>query len=266
MTSEYKRIITYIARAGYCAKCVVYSLLGGMIIYAALYAGSADQISKKDIFQKIESSTFGSTILFLVFAGLICYVIWRLIQFILNPDDLDKHKPLDLITRFFYFISALLYASVAYTAFKVLFNSQDTSKSKQTLTAEWLQHPLGVYLISGLGIIIIIFAGIQLKHAIKQDFMSKFDRSQLSQKQRKSILLSGRIGFIGRAIIYVIIGGFITFAAINHNPSQAGGLSEALVMILNKPFGAYLLAAVGVAMLGFGIFCGFEGRYRAIKK
>lgn len=266
MKNEYKNVITYIARAGYCAKSVVYSLLGGMIVYAALYAGSVESISKKDIFQKINSSMFGSTLLFLVLVGLVCYVIWRLLQFILNPEDLDKHKPIDLITRVFYFISSLLYASVAYTAFKVLYNNTEQSQSSQTLTAELLQQPLGVYLIAGVGATIVVFSGIQLKHAIKQDFMSKFDRSQLSNKQRRAIHLSGRVGFTGRAIVYVIIGGFITIAAIEHDPSQAGGLSDALMVILNKPFGPYLLAAMGICMFAFGIFCGFEGRYRVTKK
>lgn len=266
MTGEYKNIIKLIARAGYCAKSVVYSVLGSMIIYAALYARSVDNLSKKDIFEKIDSSTFGSALLLLVVIGLVCYVIWRLVQFCLNPEELDNRKPMELVTRSFYFISALLYTSVAYTAFKVLHGSYEQGKSSKTLTAELLQHPLGMYLIAGIGAIIIVFAGVQLKHAVKQDFMSKFDTSQLSSKERQIIYLSGRLGFIGRAVIYVIIGGFVTFAAINHRPSQAGGLSDALMVILNKPFGPYLMAAVGVSMFAFGIFCGFEGRYRAVKK
>lgn len=266
MSNEYKNMVTYIARAGYCAKSVVYSLLGCMIVYAALYAGSVENISKKDIFEKIDSSMFGSIILFLVLVGLACYVIWRLVQFLLNPEDLDKHKPMELTTRIFYCISALLYVSVAYTAFNVLYNSTEQSQSSQTLVAQLLQHPFGVYLIAGVGAIIIVFAGIQLKHAIKQDFIAKFDRTQLSDKQRRAIYLSGRIGFTGRAIVYVIIGGFITIAAIEHDPSQAGGLSDALMIILNKPFGPYLLAAVGICMFAFGVFCGFEGRYRVTKK
>lgn len=120
----------------------------------------------------------------------------------------------------------------------------------------------GVYLLLALGVVVVLFAGIQLKHAIKQDFMDKFETDQLSHKAQDVIKLSGRAGYLGRTVTYLLVGGFIITAAIQNDASEAGGLGKALVTILETPFGPYLLGAVGLGMLCFGVFCGFEGRYR----
>lgn len=255
--------ITYIARAGYCSKAIIYGVLGAMILYGAFYSGSVEDIDKAKIFNEIESTTLGSVLLGAVFIGLVGYVIWRLVQFVTNPDDLDNSDASDLMKRGFYFVSALIYGTVAYTAFEVLSGtSKQQEGGKQSMSESLMSQTWGVYLLLAIGVVIVVFAGIQLKHAIKQDFMDKFETNQLSQKAQDVIKLSGRAGYLGRTATYVLVGGFIITAAIQNDPSEAGGLGKALVTILETPFGPYLLGAVGLGMLCFGVFCGFEGRYR----
>jgi formate hydrogenlyase subunit 3/multisubunit Na+/H+ antiporter MnhD subunit len=57
-------------------------------------------------------------------------------------------------------------------------------------------------------------------------------------------------------------GGFFIHAAATQDSDKAGGLAKALVTLLQQPFGPWMVGLVGCGMVGFGLFCGFEGRYR----
>jgi len=264
MNTKNKSWITYCARVGYSAKFVIYLALGLLILYAAVGSFNAEKISKKFIFKEILSSPFGNILLFLVIVGLACYVSWRFIQGTLNPSELDMSKPKSVIERGFYFISALSYASVSYVAIKILLGSSENGNNNggKSVSAKLMNEPFGEWAVAALGCLIIVFALIQFKHAIKQDFMDKFILDDAPKHSHRVIKTVGMLGFFGRGIVYATIGGFFVQSALRYEPEEAGGLSEALVFLLKQPYGFYLLMLVGVCMLGFSIFCAFEGRYR----
>ncbi|ARD44033.1 DUF1206 domain-containing protein [Colwellia sp. PAMC 21821] len=262
MNKEKKQWLIYVGRVGYAAKSVIYAVLGFLIVYSAYYSTGVEHISKDVVFSKILGTPFGYISLTALIIGLICYVAWRLIQGVLNPKNLTN-KPKDLILRFFYFISAMLYCSVAYTAYSALTWTSKSGKG-QSLSAKLMGHEWGIWLLGALGLIVICFGFIQLKHAIKIDFMDKFDSSKMSGGEIKATKKAGRYGFAARSLIYWIVGYFIIYAAYSKNPDEAGGLGKALSTLLEQPFGVYLLGTMGLGMACFSIFCALEARYRTI--
>ncbi|WJG09183.1 DUF1206 domain-containing protein [Aliiglaciecola sp. LCG003] len=257
-----KHVIMGIARIGYAAKCVVYCILGMLTLYVAFTAANTEQVSKKSVFQEILNSPFGSISLTAIIAGFSCYVVWRFVQGITNPDDLDMSKVKDVLIRLFYFFSAIAYTSATYVAFKVLMGSPDDQQDKkQQVGDSIMQETWGVLLVGSISIAVVVFAFTQFKHAIKGDFMDKLV-NDMSHTQQKIANLCGRIGFTGRGIVYLLVGGFFMNASLTQNSEKAGGLSKALSTLLVQPFGPWMVGAVSVGLIGFGIFCGFEGRYR----
>lgn len=262
MTRTQKRYVTIIARIGYSAKCVVYSILGFLTIYAVFFAGNTQNVSKKAVFQEILQSPFGQFSLASVVIGFACYVVWRSVQAITNPDDLDMSKPSDALLRAFYWGSAFLYSMATYAALKVLLRESSSSEqSKESTLVFLLNSAWGTALVVALGLVVISFGVIQFKHAVKADFMDKFV-PDMSGKFVKLAKTSGRFGFAGRGVLYSLIGGFFLFAAHQSDPSEVGGMGKAISTLLQLPFGPYLASALGAGMIAFGIFCGLEGRYR----
>ncbi|MBU3016857.1 DUF1206 domain-containing protein [Paraglaciecola agarilytica] len=264
MSNQHDNKMLAIARTGYWAKAIVYSVLGSLIIWAGLGSGNAENISKKTVFKTLQDSSFGNILLGLLILGLISYVIWRLIQSFLNPGNSDDDKKKEILMRVFYFISALIYTSVCYTAFKIWnYSESSSSRSNNGSVSELIMgNQWGLYLFGVIGLIIIIFAFVQFKHAIKDDFMDKFDVEQMSVKEREASSIVGRLGFAARGVVYLIVGGFFISAMLTKDPDEKGGLAESLVAVAQQPFGPYLLAAIGVGMICFSLFCAFEGRYR----
>lgn len=262
VTRTHKRYVKIIARIGYCAKFVVYSVLGFLTIYAVFFAGNTDNISKKTVFQEILQSPFGQFSLASIIIGFACYVVWRSVQAITNPDDLDMSKPSNVFLRVFYLGSALLYTTATYAALQVLLRQASSSEQNRESTLVFLlESGWGTALIVGLGLVVISFGLIQFKHALKADFMDKFV-PDMPGKLVKVAKISGRFGFAGRGVLYSLIGGFFLFAAHQSEPSEVGGMGKAISTLLLLPFGPYLASALGAGMIAFGIFCGLEGRYR----
>jgi hypothetical protein len=71
----------------------------------------------------------------------------------------------------------------------------------------------------------------------------------------------GRIGYAARGIVFLTVGWLLAKAALDHDPTQAGGLEQALDALrgpLEVP------VAAGLAL--FGAYSLIEARYRSIHK
>lgn len=261
MSADWKRVLAF---GGYAAKTVVYGLLGILIIRAAMGAVGSDTPGQSEVFASLLQQPFGRFLLGAVVLGMICYVLWRLVQAILNIDNLDMSETSDVITRIFYVVSAIIYASGATLAFKTLQGSGSSSGSQNTseqVSSNLMQNQWGVYLVGAIGIVIIIFAFIQFNHTLKAKFMNKLDRHRMSARVTQVAEYVGRMGFFARGIVYLLVGGFFVNAAWQADPQEAGGLHEALQTILQQSYGQYGLLVVGIGMVTFGIFCAVEARY-----
>jgi len=254
-----------IAFAGYASKTVVYCMLGLFVVSAAFSAfRSSAPPSQQEVFKTLLEQPFGRILLLAVVAGLVCYSIWRWLQAFLNTEDLDMSKVKDVFHRIFLFVSGALYVTGAYAGLKVYMGAggDGRDESKQRITAELMSHQWGVWLVGAIGALIIFFAFIQFKHAFKVDFMDKFERHKLSSGQDKLAKVTGRLGFGARGVVYILIGSFFSLAAYYHDPDQAGGLQKAFRFLMEQNYGQYLLAAVGVGLITYGIFCAVEARFR----
>jgi hypothetical protein len=64
----------------------------------------------------------------------------------------------------------------------------------------------------------------------------------------------GRLGFVARAVVFAVIGFFLLFAAIDANSREAKGMTGALRVIQQQPYGPALLGATAAGFLAFGMY------------
>ena len=256
-------VISYIARAGYGAKTVVYVLLGIFVVTTALSFLKSEEPSQEHVFRTLMEQPFGWYLLAGIVCGLVCYMLWRLIQAFLNTEDLDMSKAGDVITRAFFVLSAIIYGVGAWGATKVLTGAGSSDGgSSQQVSQELMQQTWGEWLGAAIGVGILVFSFIQLKHAFKADFMGKFNTHHMHDNEVHLSRVVGRLGYLARGIVYILVGAFFVQAAIELDPSEAGGIREAFNTILNQRYVQYELTAIGAGIAMFGIFCGFETVYR----
>ena len=259
-----------IARAGYSAKTIMYVMLGTFILSSVINSLNREKATQSRVFETLKEQPFGQFLLGGLVIGLACYALWRWLQTFTESTSNDDSKLKATITKCFFFISGLFYMAAAFVGAKILFSwrqsqSGDSKDSSQEISSYLMQFEWGLLLVAAIGVGIIVFSGIQFKHAYTKDFLEKFTMSSLSSGIQKSISFSGRMGYVARGVVYLVVGGFFILAALVSNPSEAGGLQKVLSTLMEQPFGPYLIAGVGAGFVMFGLYCGLEAKYRDLE-
>lgn len=147
-----------LAKMGYSARGVVYMVIGGLAVLAALGEGGETTDSKGAIVE-IMHQPFGTFLLIILVIGLFGFVIWRIIQGI---NDADGHgtSAKGLIVRGSLLASAVTHGLLALWTIKVLLGDQKRSQGGE----EFLTTDLGQVVIGLAG---LVFVGAGLAHIYK---------------------------------------------------------------------------------------------------
>lgn len=254
------------ARAGLTAKGVVYSLVGIFTFATAFELGSnSGQNGKMQVLKWIQDQPFGQILLGLTALGLLCYTVWRLIQAIKDTENKgDDAKGLG--KRIAYLSSGLVYGALTFYAAKVLFGNGGGSgggDSRQTLAQKLLEQPFGQWLV---GIVAVATAAIgvyQIYYSLSNKYRKKIQESKLDSRIKETLIRTGKMGYIARGIVWLIIGYLFLQAAIQSDSSEAGG-SESAFSFLEQEYGSWILGVVALGLLCYGIYMFVRARYQPI--
>ncbi|EMR03417.1 DUF1206 domain-containing protein [Cesiribacter andamanensis] len=262
-----KWIDTY-ARVGIAAKGLVYLLIG-LLAAMAVFGEGGKVGDQQNAFQWILQQPFGQILLGIVILGLLGYVVWRMIMAFKDPDGLGTDAKA-MFKRAGFFFSGLVYLFFAFSAARMLIpelgsGSGSGGEGRQLLIAKVLEQPFGQILL-GIFAAIVIGKGIfQLYRGITGKFKGHVDEQHMNHKEHEVYMKTGRMGYIARGVVFAILGYFLVQAAMQSDSSEAGGTGEAL-NFLSMSGGPYLLAAVALGLICYGIFMFVKSKYRYIPR
>jgi len=262
-TSEW---VAGFGRFGLIAKGFVYSLSGFLAFLAAFEIGNVNEHdgSNNGIFSFIYERPLGKIALAIVALGLICYTIWRYIEAIKDTEKKGSNTK-GLMKRAAYFFSGTAYAGLAFVAIRFLVTQESSNgNSQQKFAAELLSKPFGQWLVAIVAVIIIGIGAWQAFMALSGKYKKHVMQSNLGGKAQGFVLRAGKVGYISRGIVWMIIGWLFIKAAFTHDAKQAGGTENAFQWLKESSYGSYLLAAVAVGLLCYGLFMFVRARYQPI--
>lgn len=251
--------VRWIAKVGYGARGLVYLVVGAIALHAALEFEQAEDVH--GALREIETRTGGTTALFALAAGLLAYGIWRLVQSLL---DVDRHgfSARGLAVRGGLLVSAVLHTSLAWACVEIaLHMGPGDGKPVQKAVASTLEWPWGQALVVAGGLLVAGAGIAHLHKAVTGGFLRWFDASPGALAWIDPV---SRIGLGARGLVFAGIAGFVIYAAITLDSSDARGLEAIMLWIQDRAYGRILLGALAFGLMAFGGYSLIEAFVRRV--
>jgi Domain of Unknown Function (DUF1206) len=257
------RSLSMVARVGLIAYGAVHVLIAWLALQIAWGLAGNQSADTSGAMKTLADQPFGRILLWLVAVGLIALALWQSTQAIWgyrNSDGAQRVRK-----RITSAAKALAYTALGVSAVSIALGSQkSSSQTQQQATSGVLAWPGGRVLVVAAGLIIIGVGVASVVKGVKQSFREEINTSSMSPAVRKGVARLGQVGYVAKGAALGVVGGLLSYATLTFDPQKAQGLDGALQTILAQPFGRFLLTAVALGFLAFGLFAILQARYRAM--
>ena len=254
-------------RIGWVAKGLVYALVGVLSLIVGASAKGSDsssgdaaaggqEASQTGAITRIAESSSGVVLLFVVAAGLVIYALWRLVTVMLPADNDVKAW----LTRAGYLVSAVAYLLLAWSAVTIARQPVGSSGESEDarverFTRDLMNDGFGRAAVFAIGAVLLVLAAVFVWQAVSARFESQLLPGSVGPVSHQTLVLLGRIGWVGRSGMMALIGFFLVRAAVTFDASDAEGLDGSLRKAASSTIGLVLVVVVGAGLLVFGAFC-----------
>lgn len=233
------RVLT---RIGLASIGLLHILIG--IIALAVATGAGGQADQSGALQAIASVPGGVFVLWLVVVGLIVLAVWQLLAAV-TVRGAGKTL-LELV-------KAVVYAALAVVTISIAMGGHhNTSSTEKSMSARLLALPGGVFVLGLIGLVVVA-VGVGF---IRNGATHRFERDLKLPPDAwaGAITVLGRVGYIAKGVALLLVGGLMIAGAVTFDPSKAAGLDASLKALVSVPFGVFLLIAIAIGLIAYGLF------------
>lgn len=241
---------------------VVYGVLHLLIGWLALqiaFGEKSESASSSGALHTLADQPLGAVLVWLVVAGMLLLVLWRLLEAWQAQQDHDgKEAVLKPVTSL---LKAVLYGTIGFSAAKVALGDSQGGSGTDSLTSQLMQLPAGPVIVGAVGIAVLGYGGGYVYRGWQEKFLDKLDGQGRSGQSGRAFRLLGKVGHIAKGAAIGVIGILFLWAAVSHDPKKSGGLDQALQEVVQQPFGQVLLVAIALGIACYGLFCFARARH-----
>lgn len=251
-----------LARVGLIAYAVVHLLIGWLAVQIA-WGASATSADSSGAMRTLAAQPFGRILLWLVAVGLAALALWQASAALWGYRQL--HGADRTRKRVVSWARAVVYAALGTSAALVALGAGTSSEqSQQETTSGVLALPAGQAIVAVAGLIVVAVGVAGVVKGARKSFDEEIDFASMSPSARESVARLGQVGYVAKGIALGVVGGLLVYVAVTLDRQEAQGLDGALQTILAQPFGKFLLTAVALGFVAFGLFAVLQSRYRAM--
>ncbi len=244
----------WLVRVGYFSRAILYSVVG----FIALTSAQKIADGTNGVFRAIEDFPLGTAILWIMVVGLTAYGLFRLCSPLFDIEN-EGSDAKGWGKRLGHLGSAVGHFALAYSAFQFANTDSGGSGSggAQEAASGVLSVEFGGIVLGLLGIAFFVAAFAQAKKGITGEFMNRIS-SQAPDHTRTL----GAIGYLARAVVFVVIGWSLFQAGfMSAGSEQVKTLGDAVASLADD--GA-IFTLVAIGLIAFGVLSLILARYRII--
>ena len=243
-----------------------YGVLHLAIAWIALSIATGHPAAEGDqsgAFKVLAAQPLGKALVWALAVGLVAMAIWQLLEaFVGHQEETGKRR---IGERVVSGARAIIYAALAWTAFKVVTGSPaSNAHQQQNATAGLLGKPGGQWLVGTAGVVVVVIGLVIAWYGLTKGFERRLRTAQMSATVRQAAVRTGQTGYAAKGVAYAIVGVLLVIAAASSAPTRSTGLDGALRTLAAQPFGVILLLVVAAGFALFGVYCFFQARYRKV--
>jgi hypothetical protein len=252
------------ARAGLVARGVNYLLVGSLAVQIALGSGGK-QADTTGALRAVARHPGGVVVLWLLAAGFAGLALWRLAETAYGPaGPVGRTASKRMVSL----ALGVLYGCICGIVVSFIFDAGRSASSdtqSKSVTAQLLAHGGGQVLIAMIGLVVAaVGVGLGI-YGLRRKFSTYLRSAQMSVRARKVVEAFGIAGYLTRGAVFCTAGAFLVDAAVSSDPQKAQGLDGSLRETAATPLGRWLLLAVALGLVIFGVYSWCEARWRVVE-
>jgi hypothetical protein len=252
-----------LARAGLLARGANYLLVGSLAVQIAL-GSRGTQADTTGALRTVAGHPGGIVVLWLLAAGFGGLALWRFAETLYGqagPGGQAVRK------RLVSLVLAVLYGATCGVVvnFSLGVGGTSSDTESKSFTARLLAHSGGPVLVAGAGVAAAaVGVGVAI-YGLRRAFATYLRTAQMSAAARKTVEGLGVAGYLTRGVVFCIAGAFLIDAAVSFDPQKAQGLDGSLRKTAATPLGPWLLFAIALGLVIFGLYSWCEARWRMVE-
>ena len=243
--------MVWLARAGLTARGVNYLLIGALAVAIGL-GSRGKEADRLGALRYVAGKPGGAAGLWLLAVGFAELTVWRLAEAGYGQSGPDGHKARKRLGSL---ASAVLYGFICGSIVTFLLGVSQTSGNSQSkdVTAQLMAHTGGRWLVLAIGVGVVVAGIVIIVGAVRKTFARQLRLTEMSPGTRHVVETLGKVGGTARGIVFGVVGVFLIVPAATFDANKAQGLDGALRKIAATPLGPWLLVAVALGLVTFGI-------------
>ncbi|MCW2942967.1 MAG: putative integral rane protein [Actinomycetia bacterium] len=257
------RSMQWLARAGLVARGVNYMLIGVLAVQIGLGIGGKEA-DRGGALHAVAGHPGGTVVLWLLAAGFAGLTLWRLAEAAYGQAGPQGHKAgkrlASLARGIFYG-----FVFVGVVSFLMGNGGQSGNGQSKDFTAKLMSHPGGRWLVLLIGLVVVGAGVAMVVGGVRKEFRKQLNLAGLNPRSRRVIETLGTVGVAARGIVFGVVGVFLVVAAVSFDAKKAQGIDGSLRKIATTPLGPWLLIAVALGLVTFGVYSCCEARWRKVQ-
>lgn len=259
--------LSVIARLGFAAKGTIYLMVGGLAL--ALAIGFTQEVKDmRGAIEEVSQQPFGEGALLLLALGLLSYGAWNAVQCVWDPERVGRDW-VGQALRGIFGLSALANGFFAFKTAEVALGHGWGGASGDAAVQSWISRALawpgGRVLVLLAATIMAGIALSQVVRLVRGNYIHQFAERDLAKKGSRVVKMCAWFGFLGQAVVAILIAWFLWRAGLHADPSEAGGFTKALATLLQQSYGRGLLGLTALGVIANGVYIWLMVPYREIR-
>lgn len=246
------RTFELLARAGFAASGILHLLVGAIAVRLAM--GGTGNADFSGAVAELATQPAGPFLLWASFVACAALALWQASDALFDYNRLPGKQKAARKGKAA--LQAVVYAGLALTLFSFAMGTGsggDNQRSTTDFTIKMMQAPGGVALLVLLGAGIAVTGVVYGIRGLRKSF-EKHLVMPSNPQIRKAVRILGVTGYVAKGIVLLLTGLLIVVATLQAHPEDSTGLDGGLRALRDQPFGVYLLAAVGVGLVCYGVY------------